>query len=480
MTNDRDILNVKFYCSSRIYKKEFTNSWLFFSPDYEGMPVVLDEESYAIFNHFTEGSTINDFITSFRHKQFNQNKDSAFLVERFFFLIKQGFLRQRPDPNFYPACDFPDFNKIKSLVLWIHITNQCNLNCKYCYIHKTSSAMNAETMKLVIASIVNTIKSRGIENITLKFAGGEPTLVLDKMKLFHKMFISSLEKAQLKTKIKLHILSNGTFIHDELIHFLKTNQVGIEISLDGYGEIGHDFYRRFKSNGKGSWEIITNNIDKLLANNIRPYILGTVSHRSSASLPDLAAWIIEKKLSTRLSIVRSKTELDEIDEQDFAKAKKCYINNLINAFEKMFVELEKEHYVFDASNQFSICDLRFRYPSRTFCCGIGTNHIVINEKGQLANCPMSVNEAKVDLGEDLLISIRKTVSFSPASREPNHKCLHCKWFPVCGGGCPIYNQAIYGDHLTVPILCDFYSYVIPRYVDFVGKKTLQNNKKSAL
>ena len=479
MLNSSNVLTQKLFTSSRVYRKKLDEDyWVLFAPDKVGMPVVVSECVNGILDKFTNGSTIKEFISCYYGNRSNLTEDPSVLMDKVFFLIRKEFIRTTPDSGSYPVCDFPDFNKIKFLIFWIHITNDCNLCCEYCFVNKTNVVMSDSTIERVAKSIVHTIKLYNIEGVVLKFAGGEPTLALDKIKRFKCLLLSYLDG--FKVYVRINILSNGTLVSDDLVAFLKEENTSIGISLDGYGELGHDIYRKFKNDKTGSWKVISDNIDKLLNFGISPYIMGTISGASAESLTSLATWVVNNKLSTRLSIVKGETECSKLDNVTIEQKHQKYIKTLIHSFERMFCELENDKYIINVGEQMYLCDLNFNIPSFTTCCGIGTNHIVINEVGKLANCPMTVNEAKIDIEDDLLLGIRKTVNFSPKLRgNEDHPCLSCRWFPVCSGGCPIYNNEIYNDYMNCSVFHDFYRYIIPRYIDFFGKKLIQNKNRNS-
>src|SRR5262249_38780094 len=137
---------------------------------------------------------------------------------------------------------------------------------------------------------------------TLKFAGGEPTLSIPRMELFQDKLQRALAGSQCTWFTS--VLSNGTVMSDRLIHFLQRPQTGISISIDGYGPAGHDIFRVFKTDRRGSWSIISANITKALQNGIVPFILATISQESAETLPDLVKWIYGRGLKARLSVVR--------------------------------------------------------------------------------------------------------------------------------------------------------------------------------
>src|SRR5262249_9044545 len=149
---------------------------------------------------------------------------------------------------------------------------------------------------------------------------------------------------------------------------------------------GHDIFRVFKTDRRGSWSIISANITKALQNGIVPFILATISQESAETLPDLVKWIYGRGLKARLSVVRQPQSAEPYSafrsngmrgsiEEEYRKL----TTTMQAAFDQAFQELEQESYVIDLRNALSICELHFESPAFSSCCGIGINHIVINE-----------------------------------------------------------------------------------------------------
>jgi radical SAM protein with 4Fe4S-binding SPASM domain len=268
------------------------------------------------------------------------------------------------------------------------------------------------------------------------------------------------------------------------MRFLQRPHTGLSISVDGYGPTGHDIHRVFKGGRRGSWGIIEANIAKAVENGIVPYILATVSQESAKTLPALVRWIFGQGLKARLSVVRQPESTEAYSSFRINAMRKSIeeeyreLTTTMNAaFEEAFQELEQDAYVMDLRNALNICELHFDSPSFSSCCGIGLNHIVINEKGEIASCPMTIHRDTVKIKPDVLESVQLTfVQHSPTDRERNEgkNCLDCRWFPVCVSGCPINNLAVNGRPYSVSPLNAFYEYVIPRYVKFFGRKLRQS------
>ena len=149
---------------------------------------------------------------------------------------------------------------------------------------------------------------------------------------------------------------------------------------------------------------------------------------------------------------------------------------LAAAFDAAFTALEDPAVFIDLRYGLEICELNFDHPSAGVTCGIGDNHLVIKPDGTLASCPMTVMDEGVSCSGDLFEAAARTFVHAPAERfyeREGDDCLHCQWFGVCAGGCPVTNLRIKGHAFTRSPLCSFYKAVIPRYLRFFGTKLLQ-------
>jgi uncharacterized protein len=471
--------------SARMWRERIDDSWVLFAPDRRGLPVVVSDRVMALFDRCSDGVTASTLVDAAGALEPAISRDQAAALVAF--LRDRSFLRHSQDPARYQAKDVAEYHP-DSFSIWLHINNHCNLDCAYCFVDKSHTEMSDSVMDQTVEYLADTVRSRGIRNFNLKFAGGEPTLSVARMELFS----NKLQRAMTDLPCTWHtsVLSNGTVMSDRLIAFLQRPRTGISISIDGYGPAGHDIFRVFKQSRRGSWEIIERNIAKARQHGIVPYILATISQESAQTLPELVRWVFQQGLKMRLSVVRQPASLEaysafrstatreNIDNE--YRELTCAINT---AFEKAFEELEQDSYELDLRSALSICELHFDSPSFASCCGIGLNHLVINEKGEAASCPMTVHRDTVELKPDVLESVQLTFArHSPKDREKNQgkNCLDCRWFPVCVSGCPINNLAVNGRPYSVSPLNPFYEYVIPRYIRFFARKLLQSAKKHEL
>ena len=158
--------------------------------------------------------------------------------------------------NFYTSLSYNDrFGRAKiPLRYFLELTYRCNLACPYCYVgsERNKKELTTDEWK----SVIDQIPFYGI--VTL--VGGEP--------LIRKDFVEILEYVSRRVWGKVHVVSNGILITDEIIKaFIKYHLLLLSVSLDGYGE-NHD-----KNRGKdGIFDKIVSNLENLRAQKPRQMV----------------------------------------------------------------------------------------------------------------------------------------------------------------------------------------------------------------
>ena len=150
--------------------------------------------------------------------------------------------------------------------LELNIVQDCNLRCKYCFLEQgyNSSGENRGKMspEVAVAAVDFLLReSRESETISLIFTGGEPLLNFKTIK--SAVEYAQVEAERKRKKVRFFIATNGTLFNNEIISFIKENQIEVQISLDGDKET-HDRMRIFP-NGRGSYRVISRWLPQLLA-----------------------------------------------------------------------------------------------------------------------------------------------------------------------------------------------------------------------
>ena len=138
-----------------------------------------------------------------------------------------------------------------------HLTEKCNLNCKYCYEGKKG---NNELSFFDIKKVLDEEVKNGAKSVQVGFFGGEP---LVKKELIYEVidYANKLEKEN-DIKFNYTITTNATLIDRAFIKLAKKKEFVVGISLDGIKEI-HD-KNRFTYSGEGTFDIVCDNTRELL------------------------------------------------------------------------------------------------------------------------------------------------------------------------------------------------------------------------
>ena len=135
----------------------------------------------------------------------------------------------------------------------IFFTNDCNLNCRYCYEgEKQKKYISKDVLDQVLEFMERVSKGEGI---TVTTHGGEPLLAFQEIQYF-------IEKAKKRfDNICFKMTTNGTLLDETKLDFIEKNYNNLSISIDG-NQKGHDANRVFRD-GTGSFDLVTKNYKKI-------------------------------------------------------------------------------------------------------------------------------------------------------------------------------------------------------------------------
>ena len=149
--------------------------------------------------------------------------------------------------NFYTSLSYNDkWGRAKiPFRYFLELTYRCNLCCPYCYVGSERNKNELSTQEW--KNVIDQLPFYSIATLV----GGEPLLRND--------FIEIYEYISKKIMNKVHIVSNGILINDEIIKsFVKNKLLLLSVSLDGYGKI-HDKNR----GADGIFDKIVSNLENL-------------------------------------------------------------------------------------------------------------------------------------------------------------------------------------------------------------------------
>lgn len=321
------------------------------------------------------------------------------------------------------------FNKSK-LTLTILPTFDCNFKCFYCFENKTNECLRKESIKAIEKFTLEHIA--GVKELYVCWFGGEPLLKPDVIWQLSNFFINFTEKNNIKYTAVM--ISNGSLFSDDIIMNMKNCKIKtVQITLDGSADF-HNKRRVFKS-GKPSFNIIVNNITKLINANIKVSCRINIDKTNFNSVKDLLVYLGSLKLD---NYNVSFGQLLPLGSNDQWPTDICFNQE---EFSKAVDILEK----IARKNNISLpLDYPFYpRPSYNFCGACNINSFVIHPNGDVHKCYDCLDYKIGNIYQGVecsLLEKHNNAHWLNNSPFKDEECRTCKILPICMGSCPYLNE----------------------------------------
>ena len=339
-------------------------------------------------------------------------------------------------------------DRANRLLMQFHITGRCNLSCRHCY--RTEGNVEPLTFEDIIDiteqykalrlryNKLHNIGARGHVNIT----GGEPFIRDDIGDILNYY-------GENRQHFSFGILTNGSFIDDDIIHILKANSVSfVQLSIDG-DEKTHDSLR-----APGDYRRTFRTAAYLEKNGVKTYISFTANAKNCKYLPYVASECrkrhISKLWSDRLVPIGCGDELSDLaigkDELNdyICYMKKARGNKLIRML------FSKTEVAMNRALQF------LNSEGCMYSCSAGSSLITVDEFARVMPCrrmPIICGNLKdttlekIYFENPVFIDLRE--KRIPSSCE---SCIYAMW---CRGGAKCQSYAVYGDYNKPDPACPY-------------------------
>lgn len=362
-----------------------------------------------------------------------------------------------PSPPYAPPPDFGISNINLSAVL------SCNLRCTYCRARSSIGRskiqrMSKETVKQVLDFFAPYLaRSKG--NIGVFFAlSGEPLLDFP-LFTFLVRCCEELEQT-LSRKVGCTFTTNGTLLSDEVMAFVREQNIPVQVSLDGPRDI-HDAMRPFPD-GTGTYDVIMDNLASV-GNGIQsveatltganPDVVGIITHLIELGFTSIAL----------RPVIAPYDESFAINPETIERVKEGYTEYAYFLAERI---VDRDEAILAAINPVDFFGrfllrvaLRTKIPYR---CPGGKSVVVVAPDGGIYPC-----DAFIDLDECRMGTIATGVDEVHRQRflelDVDHKasCKHCWARYFCGGGCYAAAQVINSQiESPDPVRCELVKHLI--------------------
>lgn len=413
----------------RVWAKD---GWYIYFDPYNFVWVRVNESGRLLLELFRKYMTTSQVVDYVANK-FNLPREKADEGVKTFIdsVVRSGFLhldeyRERDRFNF-PQLDFPQD-------IYVHLTNNCNLKCPYCY-NKTdretkiqlekagavAPTMSTDEFKHLISRLIEC----GVRRIL--FTGGEPLMRPDALELVQ--YARSLSET-----VNLEMLTNAILITDEVADVLCRNMSAVTISLDGHEKHMHDYYR-----GKNTFEPTVRGIRRLVAKKkelgrAQPYvaIVPALTERNIVNMKEIFEFALDDLGANGLAPIIFQAG----DHQEVNIAQIPALDVYLEALDRTSEYMKSR----GARNDKTDSAKAFQAVARNHC-GVGHGEISIDPGGFVYPC-QSLHFDEFICGNVREYDIKEIFTESPVMKRMRSTtvdsvavCTHCDLKYLCNSGC---------------------------------------------
>ena len=344
----------------------------------------------------------------------------------------------------------------------IHLTEKCNLDCRYCYENKKGRDISFESIKDLIDYEIKQKNEYSIIN----FYGGEPLIKKDII----KETINYINSRKSKTKFYYCMTTNGTLIDDEFIKYMKENNfISLAYSVDGIKK-SHNL-NRITVNGRGSFDLVIDNAKKLLKEFKRTIAMVVVTKNNIQYLDESVKFLIDvgfKNINLQFNYINNWEDEDlEIIREQYNKVSKIYEREILN-------ENDIDIPVIDEK-------IRTHVEEGFNCnkeCKMGMKTINVDTDGNFYPCMQFVGEKDFIIGNcknGIDFEARKNLIVS--SKKENDACKDCAINKRCKHTCSCKNYMTTKDiNGLSPLVCETEKIIID-IADKMAEELYSKNSK---
>jgi uncharacterized protein len=351
----------------------------------------------------------------------------------------------------------------RTLTVWLHVTNDCNLRCDYCYLQKTSARMNDEIGYSAIDAVLRSALEGNFKRVNLKFSGGEATLNIG---LVFKLHAYAQKKAlAYDVELDAVILSNGIAFSRSIIDRIKARGIKVMISVDGVNNT-QNIHRRI-SDEQGSFIFVERTINNLLARGITPFISITLTPFNLDGLPSTISYVLDRNLPFNINFFRDNDCATIHD--GLASNKNRVVNAIRDAFKIIQEKLPAQSLLGEILDRSQFVHPRYK------TCGVGESYLVIDHLGQVSKCHMDMENPITNISViNPLRNVRDCqLGFKNVSVDEKEGCRDCQWRYWCAGGCPLETYRTTGRYDVKSPNCSIYQALFPEILRLEGLRLLK-------
>lgn len=325
-------------------------------------------------------------------------------------------------------------------IMYFILSSACNLGCKYCFIencqfnNKKEINMKRKTALTALEKYTHYLKKNNLKGLII-FYGGEPMInweVIESVLNYAK---------KIDAPIDFSMVTNATLLTPDKIKFLAEHKVEIGISIDGPKSL-NDKNRIYRHGNKSVYDEIIKKFPTLKMEHCKFGLSITVSEDFLDQQDEVLIWLEKLNISSIFYNLYHYTSFDENWQEYYEKASKFLL--------KSYGVLSRKN-IYDGRlirKIDSVVNNEFKFSD---CGAIGGNQLAIKPNGDICICHGYLKTDKYVIGNINKNSINEVLEteeirfWRQRNTLNNKECLNCDALFICGGGCAIQAEALFGN-----------------------------------
>ena len=268
------------------------------------------------------------------------------------------------------------------------LTNRCNLNCTYCFVHQNSLDMTLETAKKSVEFAIQNGILRDLKPF-VGFFGGEPLLK------FEEIIVPLVE--EYADRVEFGITTNGVLLNEDIVDFFYKYNIQPLLSFDGIPVVQNS---QRPMGDKGSFDVILKNIPYLLLRFPNVVMRSTVTKNS---IPFIAETVNMASEMGFKKITFCPNAYEDWDKETELKLQEQFHKIGLEVYKKLFIDsIEFPIIVDPLVNRVQLIEKAtegaVKFNNEIMRCGLGTTTCAITPNGDIVPCQEKISNPTYILG----------------------------------------------------------------------------------
>lgn len=340
-------------------------------------------------------------------------------------------------------------------------SSDCNLRCSYCFYRAEASGRKAASFGIMSEETLERIVQKGLEYADgvcgFIFQGGEPTLA--GLPFFRKAVELEKRYNSKHVRIQNSLQTNGMLMDEAWARFLHDNHFLVGLSLDGPKDI-HNL-NRVDARKNGTFNAVMKAAGLLDRYGVEYNILAVVTACSSRFADRIYNFFRKNGFSYLQFIPCLEPVGMGHGNCAFSLRPADLARFLMRLFDRWYSDFMRGDYVSIRYFDNLVRMLNGQSPEACDMAGRCSCNCVIESDGSVYPCDFyALDEWKLgNIREDSvneLLTCDKARAFVETSEKLDNACRHCRWYPLCRGGCRRECEPLPEDGIRKNYFCKAY------------------------